>query len=249
MDGLVAAGALATDELRSRGVERIPLLKVDGETILNRVCRCLIEGGGCQKVHVLAPGEVPLPDHHAVCRGEYSGDLVSDVLNCVRNDTAGEGVLISSGDLPLLTPEAVSAVVDAAKNSGADVVYPVAERQAVEERFAGSKRTYLRLRGQTVTGGNVFWLGRDWILRNGELLAKLFEHRKSPPALAKIFGVGFLIRVVLGLASLDYLERHLGGVVRAKLHAPVLPFPELVVDLDKPADLDLFTPYLDPWEN
>ena len=61
MQGVVAAGGRAPETIQRRGIERIPLLRIGGETILQRVCRCLIEGAGCTSVYVLAPEEVPLP--------------------------------------------------------------------------------------------------------------------------------------------------------------------------------------------
>ena len=66
-------------------------------------------------------------------------------------------------------------------------------------------------------------------------------------ALAGRFGVMFLLRVLLGWGDIPYLEQHLGRVLQARVAAAVLPFPELAVDLDKPADLEFFRPMLDPF--
>ena len=45
---------------------------------------------------------------------------------------------------------------------------------------------------------------------------------------------------------MDYIERHLSRVLKGKLRAAVIPYPELAVDLDKQADLETFASYLDP---
>jgi hypothetical protein len=111
---------------------------------------------------------------------------------------------------------------------------------------SGTKRTYLRLRSGSFTGGNIFYLRRQWLLQSGPLLTELFANRKNVAALAGRFGVLFLLRVLLGLADIPYLERHLGHVLNARFAAAVLPFPELAVDLDKPADYELFRTMLDP---
>ena len=98
----------------------------------------------------------------------------------------------------------------------------------------------------TVTGGNIFWLSRRWLIENAELLRKLFANRKNLLVLMGMFGFWFFLRLLTGQADLRYLEKHLGHVVNARLRAAPLPYPELAVDLDKEADLDTFMPYLDP---
>jgi hypothetical protein len=149
--------------------------------------------------------------------------------------------------MPLLTPETVAALRDFALSAEADVVYPVVEKPSVEARFPGSKRTYVKLGGRAVTGGNIFWLNREWTAKRGALLRQLFERRKDPVGLARAFGLGFVLRLLCGWLDLPYLERHLSRILDGKLRAVVLPYPELAVDLDKLADLETFRPYLDPW--
>jgi len=245
--GVVLAGALAPPELQARGIERIPALRIQGETLLARACRCLREGGECAGVSVLAPAALDLPEQPGVARAAYSGRVMSDLFACLTEQASVEYILLAASDLPLLTSEAVAAVKAAGLARGADVVYPVADRKLVEQRFPGTKRTYLRVGTTAVTGGNVFCIRREWLLARRELLQALFAKRKSVTGLARIFGLWFLLRVITGLTSFEYLERHLGHIVQGKLHAAVLPFPELTVDLDKEADLELFAPYLDPW--
>lgn len=246
MEGLVAAGALAPEGLQQRGVARIPLLSVSGETILARVCRCLIEGGGCERVHVLAPEAVPLPELPQVSRAPYSGAIIDDLLACLEARVESEQVLLASGDMPLLTVEAVAALGGFARTADADVVYPVVAQMVMEQRFPGGKRTYARLGGTRYTGGNVFALRRSWILGQGALLKRLFARRKDPVGLARLFGLLFVLRLLLGLLTLEHVERHLSRVLKGKLRAAVLPYAELAADLDKVADLETFAPYLDP---
>lgn len=246
MHAVVAAGGIASSGLRALGVERVPLLRIEGETILSRTCRQLLTGG-CTTVHVLAPDEVTLPERPDIRRAPYSGAVVEDLLACVATATQGDAVLVSGGDMPLLSSEAVAALVAAGRRDDVDLVYPIVDRTNVEQRFAGSRRTYLRLRDGLFTGGNVFWLRRDWLLGQGDLLRELFEQRKNVLAMARRFGLLFFLRVLTGWASLRYLERHLGRVVGGKLYAAVLPYPEIAVDLDKAADLETFAGYLDQW--
>lgn len=247
MHGIIAAGALAHLALREQGIERIPLLTVSGETILHRTCHCLQAGAGCETVHILAPQEVPLPALPYVVRAAYSGALIDDFLACVEQACTGEAVVLASGDMPLITPAAIAALSAYAREQAADVVYPAVEKNVMEQRFPGSKRTYVKLGRITVTGGNAFWLSRQWISRQAPLLRQLFEQRKNVLGLARVFGVAFLLRLLCGMVDVPYLERRLSYLLHGKLRAAVLPHAELAADLDKPADLATFAPYLDPW--
>jgi hypothetical protein len=249
MHGIICAGAKTKGALRERGVERVPLLTVNGETILARTCRSLREGAGCEHVCVLAPEEVPLPDDGAAYRGQYSGALVADVLHYVRQKTTGEHIVLAGGDMPLITPQAFAALRAAGTFSQADLVYPIVLREEIEATFPGTQRTYLRLGKKQYSGGNAFWLRREWLLAKADLITELFARRKSILKLAQLFGLGFFLRIALGAATKEYLEQHLGAVVHAKLVAAVLPYPELAVDLDKAADLDTFASYLDPFDD
>jgi GTP:adenosylcobinamide-phosphate guanylyltransferase len=246
MLAVVAAGGRAPQSLRARGIERVPLLLAGGETLLSRTCRCLAEGGGCEAVIVLAPEEVPLPDHPAVSRGRYTGAIVDDVVNCAEEHEEADQLLISGADMPLLTARAVAQLVDDGAKHRPQVLYPVVDRRMVEARVPGSKRTYLKLRGQVVTGGNIFVVDRRWLVEHAELLRKLFASRKNLLALMSMFGIWFFIRLLTQQADLRYLEQHLGRVVRARLRAALLPCPELAIDLDKEADLQSLAAYIDP---
>jgi hypothetical protein len=247
MHGVVAAGAMATPALREAGIERIPLLRVAGETILERTCRCLIQGAGCEQVHLLAPEAVALPALPQVTRAQYSGALVDDFIRCVQLAGTGDTLLLASGDMPMITPEAVAALVEFGQTTQADVVYPVVEKAVIERRFPGTHRTYVKLGRITVSGGNIFWLKREWVVAHGPLLRRLFAQRKNPIALARVLGLGFVLRLLCGRLDIPYLERHVSQILCGKLRAAVLPFAELAVDLDKSADLETFKPYLDPW--
>lgn len=245
MLGVICAGAQAPQSLRELGIDRIPLLCVDGETILARIARCMLEAG-CSSVAVLAPPEVPLPDSPKIRHAAYTGALMSDLLALAAAVHEGE-LLISSADIPLVTAEGLRAVAEAARSQSADLVYPIFPRGLVELRFGASKRTYVKLSGQEYTGSNVFYTKRDWLLAQRERLARLFEQRKNPVGLARMFGFFFLLRLLSGSATIPYVTAHIGRITQGKLIAPELPYTELGVDLDKPADLETFRAFLDPW--
>jgi len=247
VEAIIVAGAAAPESLQREGIEYIPLLRIKGLTIFERTALALHDGGGCSRVHIITRPELPLPDYPWVNRLPYSGRPISDLLEQLDSICQSEHVLLSAGDIPLLSADSVASLQRAAAERNADVVYPVVRREEMEAAFPGSKRTYRRMDGVTVTGGNVFRIRRSWLTGNREWLQELFARRKNPLALAGLLGLDFLLRVVTGTASLGYAEKRLSRAFRASVHAPVIPCPDLAADLDKLEDLDTFRPYLDPW--
>jgi GTP:adenosylcobinamide-phosphate guanylyltransferase len=245
MEGLILAGAVADAGLQQAGVQRVPLLRVGGQTILERTARALAEGGGCTSIVVLAPEEVPLPDVPGVVRGRYTGELIADLTAAVKG-MSGAATLVATGDMPLITAEAVGAIARYAADSGAELVYPVVEKAVMDRRGLGEHRTYRRFGDRTLTACNLFYMDREWIVRQEPLLRDLFAKRKDPLALAKFFGAGFLFKVMRGNITLEYAQDYLSKKVGAKLKAPTTDYAELAADLDKLDDLRTFAPHLDP---
>jgi hypothetical protein len=247
VEAIIVAGAAAPEALQREGIEFIPLLKIGGRTIFERTALALHDGGGCSRVHIITRAELPLPDYPWINRLPYSGKPISDMLDQLDSICQSEFVLLSAGDIPLLSAESVATLQRVATERNADVVYPVVARADMEAAFPGSKRTYRRMDSVTVTGGNVFRIRRSWLSGNRDWLQELFARRKNPLALAGLLGVDFLLRVLTGTASLSYAETRLGQAIRASVHAPVIPCPDLAADLDKLEDLETFRRWLDPW--
>jgi hypothetical protein len=243
--GVVAAGAPAHPTLVQAGVARVPLLRRAGRTLLEHACQSLLAGAEATRVLVLAPEAVPLPGLDGVSRAAYSGKLIADLFAILR-ECPEEVLILSSGDLPMLTPDAVRAVCAAGESRQADFVYPVAALAELKARYPEADKTTWRVGGKRIAGGNVFWIRRKWLLELEPLIERIFARRKDPLALARLFGPWFLLRVLLGWADLPYLERKLGQLAAGRLCAELLPYPELVLDLDKADDLPAFSAFLDP---
>lgn len=244
MEGLVLAGGTADESLRQRGVERVPLLTIGGETLAARTCRLLLEAG-CESVYLLAPGEVALPELPQVLRCAHSGDMMADLTACVRG-MRSEGLIVAGSDMPLLSGEAVRELVDFVRQTGAQVVYPVVDKTTMEARGLDKGRTYKKVGGRSYTGGNIFYIDRLWLLKQEALLRGLFEQRKDPMALARFFGAGFVWKVVRGSLTLPYAEDYLSRRLEGRIRVMVSERAEVAADLDKAEDLLALGSSLDP---
>jgi molybdopterin-guanine dinucleotide biosynthesis protein A len=129
----------------------------------------------------------------------------------------GAPLLVSTADIPWLTPEAVDRFVSAA--GSADLAYPVVSEKAALTEFPTQRRTFVRLRQGRFTGGNLMLLRPALVGPLLDLIDRVYRARKNPFALAGLVGPGTLLALLLGRADLRELERivsdRLGGVARA----------------------------------
>ncbi|MDH7576570.1 MAG: nucleotidyltransferase family protein [Bacillota bacterium] len=157
-------------------------------------------------------------------------------------------VLACTGDVPFLTPAAVADFLDRCREREAGLYYPIIPREVAEKRFPGVKRTYARLREGTFTGGNLFLLDRR-ILQSCLPKAEEFVRlRKNPAALARLVGFEILGKYLFGILSVKEIERRVSELFGVQGAAVISHYPEIGVDVDKPADLALARNLLAPSE-
>jgi hypothetical protein len=145
---------------------------------------------------------------------------------------------VTTADHPLLSTAALRAFWTAADAApGADVAVAVVGERRVRERFPASRRTFIPLRGEGVTGANVFaFLGpgataavRFW--REAE------DDRKRPWRLVAHFGPGTLLRFLLRRLDLEEAFARASRVMGARLVPVHMHDPECAFDVDRPEHL------------
>ncbi|MDX9871979.1 MAG: 4-diphosphocytidyl-2C-methyl-D-erythritol kinase, partial [Clostridia bacterium] len=146
---------------------------------------------------------------------------------------------IVTGDLPLLTTEAVDHFLAAGLSREGDLFYPVVAREANEEKYPGVQRTYVNLQDGVYTGGNLFLIDPVIIDRALPVAEKLVQYRKKPVKLASCIGWGVLVRYLLGRLSLAEAEEAVSKLMGIRGTVIVSPYPEVGIDVDKDSDLTL----------
>jgi len=146
-------------------------------------------------------------------------------------------VLGATGDLPALTPEAIDDYIVRSLESGADFSYPLVRAEDMEQQFPGSRRTYVKVAGGPVTGGNMMVLSPDLVKRNREIGQRLFDTRKSPVAMARVIGLPFILKYVTGRLRVDDVERKMEQLLGAKCAAVYTSYASIGADVDKPIDV------------
>lgn len=238
---LPAGGRIAGAFAAQVGTEIKALIRFEGETILSRTIRVLRDTGRIRQIIVIAPDE-------ALQEAERCGaDIVllpekptgtENILSGLAHvaQTANQKALIVPTDLPFLTTDALKPIVE--WQGAADILVPVVRRSDFEAEFLGVKSIYVPLREGEVTLGSAFRLDPNAILRNQDALAKVFEARKSNLAMAKLLGVGFILRYVTKTLSLRHIEERCQAILNCTGQALLGVPAALAYDVDTPEDYE-----------
>lgn len=164
-------------------------------------------------------------------------DFMDNVLAGVQSFRVDRPVLVTTGDLPLLTAGAVDGFVRASASTSADFTYPLIPRVEMERAFPGGERTYVRLASGEATGGNMMLVNPVLVQRNRDIGQRMFDARKSPVTMARLVGFRVMVKFLAGRLEpaevAGVLERVLGGSAAAI----VVEHASIGMDVDKAADV------------
>lgn len=146
-------------------------------------------------------------------------------------------ILFITGDIPLVTPSGLNDFIHESIASGAALTYPIIPREDCEAHFPGAKRTYVRIKEGTFTGGNVILTKANLLDDKEALIQGLFAARKQPIKLAGILGWNTVIRMLTGTLTLPYLESVGTHLLDAPIRAIITHHAAIGFDVDKAVDL------------
>ncbi len=165
------------------------------------------------------------------------GNFIENVIAGVRAFPMDRPVLVTTGDLPVLTGAAVDEFLEKALATGADFVYPLVRKEDVLAQFPDADRTYVRLMEGSVTGGNMMLLNPALVEKNYDIGQALFETRKSAFQMARVIGFRFVLKLVLGRLERHELEKRLGELLGGTGAAVYTRNASIGADVDKPVDV------------
>lgn len=231
----------------AHGVPVKALIPVGGVPMALHVLRALRASGRVARVAYVGPtipNMDPLIDERVTDHGTLLGNLEAGVEALkAAGLLPGERVLVATADIPLVTPEQLAEVLDAAPPEAA-LVYPVVRKGDCERVFPGVKRTYARLREGTFTGGNVFLLDPRLIGQFLPRLRAVLAARKAPLKLAALIGPGILLRLLTRRLTVSELEHRVSTLLGVPARALITGHAAIGTDIDKEADLVLAETHL-----
>lgn len=177
-------------------------------------------------------------------------EYVPDAGNIVANAEAGlqyaltrypdlDAVLLSSSDVPTITPPIVDAFIEECFRTDHDLYYSIVERSVMETRFPESHRSYIHLREGDFAGGDIFLTRPSLSLSQMELLRALAGSRKNVLQQARMIGLSTFFKLAIRRLSLVDLERRACKVLNLRGRAIPFPYAEVGMDVDKPFQLEI----------
>jgi len=247
MDAIVIAGGIPKPEdplyEYTKG-ENKALLEIGGKPMIQWVLDAL-EGASKVKQYVI----IGLPEGSSVSGKKIAAfipnqdDLLENVragvLKVLEINPEAQHVLIVSSDIPTIKPEMIDWLVDKVNESDHDIYYNVITREVMEARFPNSNRSYVRLKGMEVCGGDMNAIRATMVTKDNELWGRIIEARKNALKQAMLIGIDNLILLLLRVVDLDGAVNRVSKRLNIDGRAIVCPYAEIGMDVDKPHQLEI----------
>jgi len=219
------------------------LLKADGEPLIRRVIIALIESGRISKIKIATPENIR-PEIAFALTGlnnwifaDALDSPAATVLSAIESLTQRQSLVVTTSDHALLRADMIVEFLGAAEHY--DAAAGCVERDQYENRFPGSRRTFVQLRGFQFSGANLFWFRGERAKGLAAFWRKLESKRKNPAAMAREIGVWTALSYATRLMTKTGLEKVIEK--RTGVAAKLIPLSnaEAAIDVDKPEDLAL----------
>jgi GTP:adenosylcobinamide-phosphate guanylyltransferase len=217
------------------------LIEIAGQPMVTFVANALAASGAVNRILVVGPELVlkqcAFPPQATVLAG---GRTIMETIQIGMKALGHQQkTLVATADIPLLTADAVNDFLTQCSSIDADFYYPILARELNERRYPSTRRTYVRLREGTFTGGNIFLVNPDVVSRSLTVANRIIENRKKPLTLCGILGWAFIIKFLTGTLCLAEVEGRVSELLKLRGAVIHSRFPELGIDVDKPSDLEL----------
>ncbi len=224
------------------------LLELEGRPMLQWVVDALEGSARVEHVVVIGPGpEFGLRFGSKTLSQPDQGGMIANILSGLetvqRLSPGATHTLLSSGDIPAITPEMVDWRVATVEAAGADLDYAVVERQTMDRVFPGSRRSFTHLKETEVCGGDLNGLSVNAVC-DKPLWDSLVASRKNALKQAALIGYDVLLLALLRRLTLQDAERRVSRNLRLRAHVSLCPYAEVGMDVDKPHQLEMVRRHL-----
>lgn len=243
IDAVILAGSTNEGKLRDCSGENFEaMVEIAERPMVSYVFDVLKKTPSINKIAVAGPMDQMGPlfgNIDQVFLAPGGETLIDSLMNALEVLNPQGYVLIATCDIPLLTLESVTDFLKRCSKKQADIYYPIIPKDANDRLYPGVKRTYIRFKEGTFTGGNLFLIDPKMVKKCAKKARAFVENRKSPLALARLVGWKFMIRFIFHLVTLKETEITASHIFGLRGAVVISPYPEVGIDVDKPSDLDL----------
>jgi molybdopterin-guanine dinucleotide biosynthesis protein A len=179
------------------------------------------------------------PLHFLSNQGRMLSNIVAGVHKSLELNKKNKYVLVVSSDIPTVKPEMVDWLVEKSQETKDDLYYGVCNKEVMEARFPGSKRTYTKLKDMELCGADMHVSHVTMATEHLEMWEQLIGNRKNPLKQARIIGLGIFFQVLTKSITLDDLVVKVSSRIGIKGRAIQFPYAEPCMDVDKPHQLEM----------
>jgi len=237
VDAVVLAGG--DGEIIDPSVHIKGLVPIAGKPMVEWVVEALRKADTIAEIAVVVPTAeglgswVDKADKIVVSDARFIDNCIAGI-DSFRNDRA---VLLTTGDIPALTPEAVDDFISQSEGRGAEFSYPLISEHDMMAQFPGSERTFVKIVGGRITGGNMMVIAPALASQAREIGQRLFETRKSPLRMARVVGPRFVFKMATGRLDPVDVEAKMAELLGGTCAAIYTSHASIGADVDKPVDV------------
>ena len=240
VDAVILAGAPNDGQLKEVSSEKWEAtIPIYGKPMVNYVIEALKNSSRIAKIVVVAPLEIRdilTPQIAVVEAGSSLPENIFRALDALEKENP---VLLVTSDIPFIHAEAIDDFLDRCGELEGDVFYPLVSREANEQLYPETVRTYFTLKEGAFTGGNILLAHPQAIMNSRWIMDQIFERRKKPFKIIQMLGLFFILKFLTKQLALGELERRASEILGYRGVSIISPYPELGTDVDKPSDLEL----------
>jgi GTP:adenosylcobinamide-phosphate guanylyltransferase len=247
MDCVIVAGGVPQEEdLLYEYTQGQPkaLLDMNGRTMLERVVDAYQSSDQIEDIVVVGLGSdmgqtFKRPVYHLPDQGRLITNTVAGIDWVMQRKPGTQVIMASSADIPLLTGEIVDAIIALCQPFDYGLYYNFVSKETMEARFPGSKRTFTKLKGVEVAGGDMGIIHPRAITDNRELWDALSNARKHAWQIARQVGIMVLLKLLTRQLSIGDIEKLATRLTGHQAKVLLNPYAEMAMDGDKPHQIDL----------
>lgn len=222
------------------------LLKIKDKYMIEYIINTLRRSALIEKIAVVGPREqlAPILGDRVDYIIEGTDSIVTNGLLAMENFRDDKQVLIVTSDIPMLTVEALEDFIEKSLAMNADLCYSVVDKKINDQKYPEVKRTYARLWEGQFTGGNIFLFNPAASDKVKIFIEQMLAYRKSPAKMAMVLGFGFLIRLAVGVLTINAVQKKCERLLGIKGAVVISEYPEVGNDVDKVSDIKFVEKYL-----
>jgi hypothetical protein len=170
---------------------------------------------------------------------EAGNSLTENIFRAMDVLEKKNNVLFVTSDVPFLHGEAIDDFINRCGELSGEIFYPLVSREANEQLYPETVRTYFTMKEGVFTGGNILLANPQAVMNSRWIMDEVIARRKKPWKIIRMLGFFFILKFLTKQLTLRELEQRASEILGHSGMIIISPYPELSTDVDKPSDLQL----------